>query len=133
MKTKQIELILIGLAGILIIAYLGVRFGTDNVELLSIIQYAIIGAIGLYVAYVFISQQRDKVKMADMRDKIESLEAKVAEHESTIASQKSQIGELESNLEAAEKKADKLDADFKKAKKAWETEKKELQSKIPEA
>lgn len=133
MKTKQIELILIGLATILMVAYAIVRWGTGDMELLGIIQYAIVGAIGLYVAYVFITQQRDKIKMAELRDKVESLENKVSDQEKTIASQKAQISELEKNLNASEKKAEKLESDFKKAKKDWDAEKKELESKMPKA
>lgn len=132
MKTKQIELILIGLAGVLSISY-GALYITDaSVGLLITMRYALLVALGLYVAYVFITQQRDKKTVSDLRDEVDALNSTVNDREKTIDSQKKELAELNANLDKAEKKAAKLESDFKKAKKEWEAEKKTLEAKKSE-
>ena len=131
MKTKKLEQFILAIAVLLIITTLVIWFSgsmpsvvTDNLH------YVLVGALALYVGYVYIVQSRDHRLIDGLEERVDELKHKVADREATIAKQKKTIDEKETALEEAQAKMDKLDKEYKKAQKDWKAEKEALEEKI---
>ncbi len=130
MKTKYLEFTVLGIAIIVTATYVVMYFTNAPTGTLDTMRYFMVGSIALYVAYVFLTQQKDKDTQATLSEQIEILEAEVETRNHTIADQKQDIDRLKGELGNVQKKLDDTEKKFEQATKDWKKEKAELEAKI---
>lgn len=135
MKTKQIELIVLTLAALLILGYSLVYFsgGFEDTETALLMTRILASGLAIYVGYVYITQLRDRRRIDGLLERNDELKHKVADKEHQIEKLNKDVSKLTSDLEAEKANSDKLSKAHAKAQKEWKAEKAQLEEQLKEA
>lgn len=130
MKTKQLEQLVIALAGLLIIGYLVLRFAGATNEQLHLMNYGLAAGVAIYIGYSYIIQLRERRQIDGLKEKNDELKHKVADREHTIRQQKSSLDKLNKQNVQLNADLEDLKTQLSQAEKQHQSEIKKLQDQI---
>lgn len=133
MKTKQLEQLLIALAGLLIIGFVIIQFSGSSASTQQIMSYGLSAGVAIYIGYSYIIQGRDRRQIDTMEENIDELKHKVADREHQIRDQKATIDSLNQQNVQLSSDLENERTKYAEAENSWKAQVQKLESELAEA